>query len=298
ALTVRALTPGAKDFALPNAAIVAWARDHAANLVGKRVLADGTVIDNPNAAYALTDATRELLRGTIAQAFEEAWAVPELRQHLAESYAFSADRAQLIARTEVSRALIQGNVTAWKASGVVEGKAWLLGSDHDRDDLCDENEAVGVIGMDEEFPSGDTEPPAHVNCLVSGTRVAAAGITGAMKRGYQGDVVIIRTAGNKELTITPNHPVLATTGWVAAGLVNEGNDLICHRWCDGRSALDTEHVQDVPTPIEQLTDADLLAPSSMIHETPQRADEFHGDGTRGEIAGVGTYRQLRHAVQP
>jgi hypothetical protein len=32
-------------------------------------------------------------------------------------------------------------------------------------DLCEENADASPIGIDEEFPSGDTEPPAHPNCM-------------------------------------------------------------------------------------------------------------------------------------
>jgi hypothetical protein len=54
---------------------------------------------------------------------------------------------------------------AYKESGVVSGKEWLLGSEHDQDDECDDNVAAGVIALDDSFPSGDDEAPAHPNCV-------------------------------------------------------------------------------------------------------------------------------------
>jgi hypothetical protein len=164
-LTVRALVPGAADFALPSDAIATWAKDHAAALVGKRVLPDGAVIDNPNPEYAITEATRTMLRGVVADAFTEALSRPEIMTRLEQEYAFSSDRADKIARTEVSQALVQGNVEAWRASGVVSGKESILGSEHDHDDECDGNAAAGVIPIAAAFPSGHTAPPYHVRCV-------------------------------------------------------------------------------------------------------------------------------------
>jgi hypothetical protein len=44
----------------------------------------------------------------------------------------------------------------------VELVEWLVA---DPCDICEENESVSPIGIGETFPSGDTEPPAHPNCV-------------------------------------------------------------------------------------------------------------------------------------
>jgi hypothetical protein len=123
------------------------------------------VIDSPNPEFAITEATRTLLRGTISTALEEGWSREQLREVLTGSYAFSAQRALTIARTELSRALIAGNMAAWQASGAVAGKQWILGSLHDLDDECDGNAADGVVGFGDSFSSGDSAPPAHPRCV-------------------------------------------------------------------------------------------------------------------------------------
>jgi hypothetical protein len=163
--TLRLAVPSLEDFAIPNERVTDFARERAAELVGKRVLADGTVIDSPNPEFAITEATRTLLRGTISTALEEGWSREQLREVLTGSYAFSAQRALTIARTELSRALIAGNMAAWQASGAVAGKQWILGSLHDLDDECDGNAADGVVGFGDSFSSGDSAPPAHPRCV-------------------------------------------------------------------------------------------------------------------------------------
>ena len=118
-----------------------------------------------NAEWFIEQSTRDLLRGDVASAIEQGWSTNKLRDTLESNYAFSEQRAETIARTETAFADSRGNMIAYKESGVVSGKEWIMGSEHDIDDECDDNEAAGVIGLDDEFPSGDTEAPAHPNCV-------------------------------------------------------------------------------------------------------------------------------------
>ena len=144
-----------------------YANERAAELVGKKWV-DGELIDNPKAEWAITESTREFLRSDITQAIDEGWSTAKLSDTLQENYAFSEARCDMIARTEAAKADIEGNMIAYRESGVVEGKEWLLSpGGHDLDDECDENADAGGIGLDEDFPSGDDSPPAHPNCLCS-----------------------------------------------------------------------------------------------------------------------------------
>ena len=142
-----------------------YAQERAAELVGKRILSDGTLIDNPHTKWMIEDATRDMLRGDVAKAVEEGWSTNKLRDALEDNYAFSEDRAEMISRTEIAFADTRGNMIAYKESGVVAGKQWILGSEHVDMDECDDNAQAGVIGIDEAFPSGDMEPPQHPNCV-------------------------------------------------------------------------------------------------------------------------------------
>jgi hypothetical protein len=162
--TVKVLVPTADDFALPHERIVAYAETRAAELVGKRVLADGAVIDNPDARFAITEGTRTMLRETFATAFREQWTHDQVEDALADGYAFSRSRAALIAQTELSKAYVEANLATAEASGVVSGKSSILGSEHDDDYECDENAAAGVIPIGAAFPSGDQAAPYHPGC--------------------------------------------------------------------------------------------------------------------------------------
>lgn len=149
-----------------NQKAVEWAKERAAELVGKRVLVDGSVVDNPNAAYAITESTREQLRSLVVDAIEEGTSSTDLATQLEESYAFSEDRAETIARTELAAADVQGNLTAYRDSGMVSGKEWILGSEHGEGDPdeCDDASEMGVVPLDDDF-GGIGDPPAHPNCV-------------------------------------------------------------------------------------------------------------------------------------
>lgn len=124
-----------------------WGADRAAELV--------TLIE---------ENTRTMLRAAVTQAIEQGLSAAELADVISESAAFSTARAQMIARTELIRANNQGNLAAYKASGVAAGKEWATADDEACCAECDANEAQGAIPLDDDFDSGDDAPPAHPNC--------------------------------------------------------------------------------------------------------------------------------------
>jgi Phage Mu protein F like protein len=146
-----------------NEAAAEWAKERSASMVGMKYLADGSLVTNPAAEWAITESTRELLRADVTAAIEEGLSTDDLAARLVESYAFSDDRAEMIARTEIANADIQGSLIGWKESGVVEGKELLLSSEHAEPDECDDAADMGVVDLDDDF-GGLGDPPYHPNC--------------------------------------------------------------------------------------------------------------------------------------
>lgn len=141
---------------------IAYAKERAAELVGMRYDDDGELVENPNAEWAIDDATREMLRADVKQAEEEGWSNDRLAAVIEQNYAFSEERAAMIARTESAFADVAGNLAAWTASGLVAGKQWLVSAG-----ACDECEPLDgvVVDLDEDFPNdGGDGPPLHPNC--------------------------------------------------------------------------------------------------------------------------------------
>lgn len=136
-----------------------WAENRAAEMVGMRVV-NGELIPNPNARWQITEGTRELIRADVTEALDGGWSAQELASRLADSYAFSDDRAETIARTEIARADVEGNTAGWKATGLVDQKEWLTAEDCC--DICDEMNGK-TAPIDGEFEGG-ASVPLHPNC--------------------------------------------------------------------------------------------------------------------------------------
>ena len=91
-----------------------------------------------------------------------------LRQQIADSLGADvtqmmsdSERALMIAHTEMSRAVNVANREMYLDSGV-ELVEWLV---NDPCPECEENNSASPIPINDTFPSGDTEPPAHPNCV-------------------------------------------------------------------------------------------------------------------------------------
>ena len=72
-------------------------------------------------------------------------------------------RALTIATTEMARATSVASLDSYQEFGL-EQVEWLA---LDPCEICAGNEDAGAVNVGDEFPSGDTEPPAHPNCRCS-----------------------------------------------------------------------------------------------------------------------------------
>jgi hypothetical protein len=141
-----------------------YAHTRAAEMVGMRYGTDGTLRQNPNAKWAITETTRETLRADIERSFAAETRISDLVAAIRESSAFSDSRAEMIANTEVATAQSAGSYDAWKATGLVQTTRWVLSANHPDIDECDDNAAAGEVAFGKQFPSGDLRTPAHPRC--------------------------------------------------------------------------------------------------------------------------------------
>jgi SPP1 gp7 family putative phage head morphogenesis protein len=152
---------------LANERATEWARARAAEMVGMKYGAEGALVENPNAVWAINESTRDMLNGLVTRAIDEGWSNDRLAKEIGNDEAFSDERAMLIARTETAMADVQGNAAAYKAaedSGVELQKEWLTAGDDLVSEDCQANEDEGPIDLGDTFPSGAAWPPEHPNC--------------------------------------------------------------------------------------------------------------------------------------
>ena len=182
-------------------------------------------------------------------------------------------RAETVARTELAHSQNIASLDRYAATGIVDEVRII---DGDQDQPCSSRNGKVV-------PLGTRPGLLHPNCLVAGQMVVAPNLRGATSREFGGEVVVLRTADDQFLTCTPNHPVLTAGGWVAAGLLREGDYVV--------RSLDSERVQRWldpdhdyrPSLIEDVADA--IGPSfgGSAATVPGSAEQFHGDGADGDV---------------
>lgn len=121
-----------------------------------------TLLDNRGVTIqGINGTTMDRLGTVLARAVAKGWSPSEIKDEVADLIDADSERALTIAQTEISRAVTTASRQLYEESGV-ELVQWLVA---DPCDLCQENADVSPIGIGETFPSGDTEPPAHPNCV-------------------------------------------------------------------------------------------------------------------------------------
>lgn len=113
----------------------------------------------------LADTTLEDLRDLIRRGVEDGMSTNELGDAIDDLGAFGDARAEMIARTELASAHVQGNVEGWRQTGEVEKKESILGDLHAIDDVCDDCADAGEVDLEDDFTPGYDFPPYHPNCI-------------------------------------------------------------------------------------------------------------------------------------
>lgn len=142
------------------------------------------------------------------------------------------------------------------------------------------------------------DPARHVNCFPAGTEVSSTKIEGVSTRWYTGELVDIKLASGRNISVTPNHPMLTAYGWVAAGELNKLDDVIS---CSdaGRLArvVDPDNHQ-IPALIEEVAVSFARSREMTAVTVPLTPVDFHGDVTNGDVAVVYSDRFLGNTVDP
>lgn len=92
--------------------------------------------------------------------------------------------------------------------------------------------------------------PWSYNCVLPGNYISGR-VVSALKGWYSGQAVEITTANGTKTTLTIHHPILTKSGFIAAGQINKGDDLLCHVG-KGERLRSSGHIQNSPALIEKV----------------------------------------------
>ncbi|EMV0704242.1 minor capsid protein [Salmonella enterica subsp. enterica serovar Typhimurium] len=189
----------------------------------------------------------------------------------------SQRNAATVVRTALNHVSTQARETTYKKnSDIVEKYEWVSTLDSRTSTICRSRD-----GQKYEIGKGPL-PPAHPNCLLGDTVVSTGSrVSNVFKRSYKGVIVYITTKSGRSLSITPNHQVMTSTGWVEAGKLNLGSKLVCGN--DVAVALHHQENNVVAEFADLFSAAKVSVDSSAVTTSPTTPEDFHGDGSDGEV---------------
>jgi len=148
-----------------------------------------------------------------------------------------------------------------------------------------------VGGEQARFPGDPTLSPWNrINCVVDDTVVWCLDEPLAVtKRKYTGPLIVFETINGRNLTATPNHPVLTPFGWMLAKELHEFDQVVC---CEGQQNLfmTKPDINWYPVKIDELFDAQT--DTGHTERMPGLAVNFHGERPNSEVDVVWTNRLL------
>lgn len=189
----------------------------------------------------------------------------------------SERNAATVIRTALSHISNEArNETYRQNDDIIEKYEWVSTLDSRTSTICRARD-----GMTWEIGKGPM-PPAHPNCLLGDTVVSTGSpVSNIFKRAYKGTIVYVSTKSGRTLSITPNHQVLTTSGWVASGLLNVGDKLVCAK--DSTLSLKHEEHNVVAKFSDLFSAANVAVNPAAVSTSPTSPEDFHGDGTDGEV---------------
>jgi hypothetical protein len=263
----------------------------------KRFLLDKVVVPITNTTIAFIDAI-------LKTAVKEGWGVDETVKNLRGS-GITKNRAKMIVRTETVRATNYTQLAAADSEDFEMEKSWIAiedkrtrrshshaGVDGERVPLY-EPYSNGLM-----FP-GDPDGAANetINCFLPHeiTFVNPNIIKRVFRSRYNGKIVTIKTAGKRSFTCTVNHPILTNKGWVPAGQLTKGSNLIKSKSIDSFDGVNL-NVQDVPTTFQEIYDSFLTTGYAM--RVRRGIVNFHGDLPASDVDIISSKAALQDGFHP
>lgn len=208
------------------------------------------------------------------------------------------NNAVRLARTEFSHIANSATYDSYKESGVVDKYQYLATLDFRTSEICASLDSQ-IYNLSEKM-EGINWPPVHPNCVLPEMVIASPDANAITKSYYSGDIFKIRTSHGRWFSVTPNHIMLTSRGWVRAKDLVKGDNVIYYRgWGEFTGPFPSSDPADdngVPT-IEKLF-ASLAELCFVLPVTvPASSEDFKGDVVKdSEISIINVDSLLRDKV--
>ena len=162
--------------------------------------------------------------------------IPQIAERISNITQQEAKSTIRYARTMTTGAENAGRTDSYKRAedmGIEMEQQWLATLDgrtrHSHRQMDGEHVPIGKkFSNGCEYPGDPDGPAAEIwNCFVGETNVSFdSEVQKSYKHKYKGKLVTVKSAAGVNFTCTPNHPILTTKGWVAAGKLHQGDNLV------------------------------------------------------------------------
>ena len=202
----------------------------------------------------------------------------------------SLGQAERIARTETlsvySEAQAKFTDEIWDEAEMGPlYKQWYSNRDRRvRDDHKKMNNRIVPNGEPFVMPNGDVmmypgdrssaKPENYVNCLLPDNQITFGNIVRLFRCQYVGEVVEIKTISGLQISVTMNHPILTSAGWMSAKFINKGCNIVKSGARNGLGIKDF-NVNSSNTKVGELYNS--LSKTRNHHRVSSSIVNFHGD---------------------
>ena len=138
----------------------------------------------------------------------------------------------------------------------------------------------------------------HAGCVLPDTVLGALDVKSLLRRKFEGDVIDITTRGGRHLSVTANHPILTVNGWVKAGLLHDGDALLCGFAGEGHDFC-VPSVDDRPPSAEQVFQALSLLDAAYPVGVEVSSVDFDGEPvSNSDVEVIDVNRLLEGHIVP
>ena len=239
---------------------------------------------NLQTASAMERRLRNEMRQAVLHGENQQKIVRRIRNVMGNS-AYNARRIAQPERTRVQSQARADTIREAAEAGVVMHKRWSTRMVNSRDSHValngveiPEGEKFHTIWGNALAYPGDPDAPAKevINCFVKETRIASnTSVEAAIEREYIGELVTIETRGGIKFTCTPNHPVLTDKGWIAAGALYEGCNILTSGFAENFCSWIYPNKNNVVPCIYDIYQ--LFSRISFVNRIARGLVNFHGD---------------------
>lgn len=248
----------------------------------------------------------EQIQSTAMQGILQGESVPQIAERISDITNQDAKATIRYTRTMMTGAENAGRVDSYARAedmGIKLEQQWLATLDERTREthrkMDGEHKPVGKpFSNGCRFP-GDPQGPAGEiwNCFVGETNVSFdSEVQKSYKHKYKGKLVTVKSAAGVNFTCTPNHPILTTKGWVAAGKLHQGDNLVVTQV--GRAVPASRVKPDINHSFPSFRTLHKLLNMVFAQRATGLSVDFHGDVATANVEVVSKERFLGCNINP